>query len=152
MTLLDFQQACAALRDDAPARIAAAGSLDAWHELRNALVGRKSGRLSELMALLPQLDKEDRREAGAAVNTLKQALEGSLDARKTELESSAPRGIQRDLTMPGRDAWRGAVHPVSLVIDEICDIFRELGFTVALGPEAESPWYKIGRASCRERV
>ncbi|HMN07244.1 MAG TPA: phenylalanine--tRNA ligase subunit alpha [Gemmatimonadaceae bacterium] len=143
MTLLELQQACAALRDEAPARIAAAGSLDAWHELRNALLGRKSGRLTELMALLPHLPGEERREAGAAVNALKQVLEEAFEKRKGELEAAASRGPALDLTMPPRAMWRGAVHPVSLVIDEICDIFRELGFTVALGPEAESPWYNF---------
>ena len=143
MTLHEFQQACDALRADAPARIAAALSLEAWHDVRSAMVGRKSGRLTELMALLPQLDREERRDAGAAINTLKLALEAALEARKAELEASAAPALQRDLTMPARAQWRGAVHPVSLVIDEICDIFRELGFTVALGPEAESPWYNF---------
>src|SRR5690606_35241335 len=122
VTLLELQQACATLRDEAPARIAAAESLDAWHELRNALLGRKSGRLTELMALLPQLPKEERREAGAAVNALKQALEEAFDARKGALDAAASRGPQLDLTMPSRATWRGAVHPVSIVIDEICDI------------------------------
>jgi len=143
VTLHEFQQACDALRADAPARIAAALSLEAWHDVRSAMVGRKSGRLTELMALLPQLDREERRDAGAAINTLKLALEAALEARKAELEASAAPALQRDLTMPARAQWRGAVHPVSLVIDEICDIFRELGFTVALGPEAESPWYNF---------
>lgn len=143
MSLDEFQQACAMLRTDAPPRIAAVPSLDAWHELRNALVGRKAGRLTELMALLPQLEREARRDAGAAINALKQDLEAALDARKAELEAASAPTLQRDLTMPARRQWQGAVHPVSLVIDEICDIFRELGFTVALGPEAESPWYNF---------
>ena len=143
VTLLELQEACAALRDEAPARIAATMSLEAWHELRNALVGRKAGRLGELMALLPQLPSAERREAGAAVNLLKQTLEHALDTRKVELDASTARHETGDLTMPGRATWHGAVHPVSMVIDEICEIFRELGFTVALGPEAESPWYNF---------
>ncbi len=143
MTLHEFQQACDALRADAPARIAAAPSLEAWQEVRSALIGRKSGRLTELMALLPTLDREARREAGAAINTLKLSLESALDARKAELDALSAPATARDLTMPSRAQWRGAVHPVSIVIDEICDIFRELGFTVALGPEAESPWYNF---------
>jgi len=143
VTLHEFQQACDALRADAPARIAAAPSLEAWQEVRSALIGRKSGRLTELMALLPTLDREARREAGAAINTLKLSLESALDARKAELDALSAPATARDLTMPSRAQWRGAVHPVSIVIDEICDIFRELGFTVALGPEAESPWYNF---------
>ena len=49
-----------------------------------------------------------------------------------------------DLTLPGRRTWRGAKHPVTLVIEEIEEIFRELGFTTALGPEAETEWYNFG--------
>ena len=46
--------------------------------------------------------------------------------------------------MPARTSWCGSVHPVSQVMDEICGIFRELGFTIALGPEAETAWYNFG--------
>ena len=46
--------------------------------------------------------------------------------------------------MPARHVWRGARHPVTLVIEEIVGIFRDLGFTVALGPEAELDWYNFG--------
>jgi phenylalanyl-tRNA synthetase alpha chain len=46
--------------------------------------------------------------------------------------------------MPARRAWLGAKHPVTLVIEEIAAIFRELGFTIALGPEAETEWYNFG--------
>ncbi len=120
-----------------------ASSLEQWTDTRNALVGRKSGRLAELMAMLPSLPAEERRDAGAAVNSLKGELEQALDARKSAIESSASSGPTLDLTMPARRSWRGAVHPVTQVIDEIADIFRELGFTVALGPEAESPWYNF---------
>jgi phenylalanyl-tRNA synthetase alpha chain len=49
----------------------------------------------------------------------------------------------RDLTLPARERWVGAKHPVTLVIEEIEGIFRELGFTIALGPEAESDWYNF---------
>jgi phenylalanyl-tRNA synthetase alpha chain len=49
-----------------------------------------------------------------------------------------------DLTMPARTAWKGGRHPVTVVIEEIEDIFREIGFTIALGPEAETEWYNFG--------
>ena len=143
-TLQEFQSACAALRAEAPAIIETIQSPDAWTDARTHLVGRRSGRLAELMELLPQLPKEERREAGAAVNALKLELERALDARRAAIDAGAPEGPRVDLTMPARHTWRGAVHPVSLVIDEIGEIFRELGFTVALGPEAESPWYNFG--------
>jgi phenylalanyl-tRNA synthetase alpha chain len=45
--------------------------------------------------------------------------------------------------MPGRSVWRGAVHPITAVVDEVCDIFRELGFTRVVGPEAETEAYNF---------
>lgn len=48
-----------------------------------------------------------------------------------------------DLTLPGRSAWKGARHPVTLVIDEICDVFAFLGFTRVRGPEVETDWYNF---------
>lgn len=56
--------------------------------------------------------------------------------------SSSP-AAQPDLTLPGRSAWKGARHPVTLVIDEICDAFSFLGFTRVRGPEVETDWYNF---------
>ncbi|MBX7119458.1 MAG: phenylalanine--tRNA ligase subunit alpha [Gemmatimonadaceae bacterium] len=145
MTLTEFIAALDALGADGPARIAAATDLDSWTEVRNALIGRQSGRLTELMGALGALPKEDRREAGQRANTVKVALEAALEARRAELAAAeAAGGRALDLTMPARDRWYGAVHPVSRVIDEVVEIFRELGFAIALGPEAEHAWYNFG--------
>jgi len=103
----------------------------------------KDDRLNALQGALRALPAEDRRAAGTAFNTLKTAIQEALDAFAARLASSSGQE-QTDLTMPARRTWRGAVHPVTLVIDEICEIFRELGFTVALGPEAETEWYNFG--------
>ena len=143
MSLAEFLDAARRLEQEGLATIAGARSADELVAARNTLVGRKSGRLTGLMAELPSLPQSDRRDAGAAVNKVKLALETALDTATTTLAASAPRGPQLDATMPARHAWRGAAHPVSIVIDEITDIFRELGFTVALGPEAETPWYNF---------
>jgi phenylalanyl-tRNA synthetase alpha chain len=144
MTLDEFKSAAEALRADGPAQVAAAATLDAWTDARNHLVGRTSGRLSELMTALGTLPKEDRREAGQLANSVKQELEALLDARHAALMAAQQQGPAIDRTMPGRATWQGTVHPVSLVIDEVVEIFRELGFTIALGPEAEHPWYNFG--------
>jgi phenylalanyl-tRNA synthetase alpha chain len=143
-TLADLLTSCAAIRDEALPLIAGAASLDAWTEVRNALLARKSGRVSDLMAELPTLPHDQRREAGAAINALKQALEQALEARHLELQQRTATAASVDLTMPGRTRWRGSVHPVTQVIEEICGIFRDLGFTIALGPEAETEWYNFG--------
>jgi phenylalanyl-tRNA synthetase alpha chain len=141
---VNLSQACDQLLTDALPQIDAAASLDEWAAVRNALVGRKSGRVTELMAAIPTLPPDERRTAGARINAVKQQIEAALEARHAELVAAASQGPRLDLTMPGRERWHGAVHPVSKVIDEICDIFRLLGFTVALGPEAETDWYNFG--------
>ncbi|MBK7907756.1 MAG: phenylalanine--tRNA ligase subunit alpha [Gemmatimonadetes bacterium] len=134
-----------ALADKAPYRIAGAADLETWTEVRNDLIGRASGELTHILGHLGALPKEDRREAGQRANAVKVAIEEALEVRRVELAASAAgSGPSLDLTMPGRERWRGAVHPVSLVIDEVAEIFRELGFTIALGPEAEHAWYNFG--------
>ena len=145
MSLAEFLAALDLLVAESPARIVAAADLDAWTEVRNALVGRQSGRLTDIMSGLGALPKEDRREAGQRANAVKLVIDEALDTRRAELAAAAPAGgPSLDLTMPARARWKGAVHPVSLVIDEVVEIFRELGFTIALGPEAEHAWYNFG--------
>lgn len=145
MILAEFLSQLAALESAAPPRITAAESLDAWTEVRNALVGRQAGEFTAIMNALGELAKEERREAGQRANGVKVALEEALETRRAQLAAAmAEQGPTLDPTMPARDRWRGTVHPVSLVIDEVVEIFRELGFTIALGPEAEHSWYNFG--------
>ncbi|MFL5560113.1 MAG: phenylalanine--tRNA ligase subunit alpha [Gemmatimonadaceae bacterium] len=143
MTLQEFLDSARRLEHDALAAIAGASSADDLTAARNAWLGRKSGRLTDLMKALPSLAPDDRRAAGAEMNRVKTLAESALAQRESSL---APRATANaiDPTMPARQLWRGAKHPVTLVIDEIVDIFRELGFTIALGPEAETEWYNFG--------
>ena len=122
-------------------KISSASRADDIEQLRTALLGRKSGRLTALMKELPTLPQEQRRAAGAALNEARALVEVRFDSVATAAVTAAP---QVDLTMPARREWKGAPHPVTVVIDEIEDIFRELGFTIALGPEAETEWYNFG--------
>jgi phenylalanyl-tRNA synthetase alpha chain len=120
-----------------------AAARDELDHARTSLLGRKSGRLTGLMKELPNLAPEERREAGAAFNRLKESIEQKLESRTASIAAPiTTSGL--DLTMPARHQWTGGRHPVSAVIDEIEDIFRELGFTVALGPEIETDWYNFG--------
>jgi phenylalanyl-tRNA synthetase alpha chain len=121
----------------------AAQSTEALQAARTTFLGRKSGQLTDLMKQLPALAPEERRDAGAAVNRAKQALESLADERERALAATAV-GPTLDLTLPARQNWRGSRHPVTLVIEEIAEVFRELGFTIALGPEAETEWYNFG--------
>jgi phenylalanyl-tRNA synthetase alpha chain len=112
-------------------------------ELKVELLGRKAGRLTQVLRSLAQRPPEERRAIGQRANALKSEIESAIKGRETELEDvgSAPDTV--DWTMPGRPGWRGAVHPVDVVVDEICDIFRELGFTRVTGPEAETEAYNF---------
>ena len=112
-------------------------------ELKVHLLGRKAGRLTELFRTLPKLSPEDRRTVGPRANALKERLEAEFEARERQLRRHAAGGGMVDGTMPGRSAWRGALHPVTEVVDEICQIFRELGFTRVTGPEAETEEYNF---------
>ncbi len=111
---------------------------------RIALLGRKQGALTAVMKTLAILPIEERKRFGAEVNRVKQAFEAALAAREAELATQHPASSIQDLTMPGRGRWIGALHPVTRVVDEIVGIFRELGFVVAVGPEAETEWYNFG--------
>jgi phenylalanyl-tRNA synthetase alpha chain len=126
-------------------KVQAATNLRELDEARAELVGRERGSVNGLMRQLAELAPEDRPRAGREVQELRKQVEENLERRRLELvaaeKAQAPRP---DLSMPPRTTWRGGRHPVTLVIDEITEIFRELGFTVALGPEAESHWYNFG--------
>jgi len=109
-----------------------------------ALLGRKSGAITELLKRIPALPIDQRKAFGAAANRLKAEAEALIDARRHELTLSASAELSADLTMPPRRRWAGADHPVTRVIDELLGIFRELGFTVAVGPEVETEWLNFG--------
>jgi phenylalanyl-tRNA synthetase alpha chain len=108
------------------------------------------GQLREWRAQLDQLQKsittvppEGRRDAGIALNRVRKRFDDSMQEREAAVPARGePTTV--DLTMPARHPWRGGRHPVTLVIREIEAIFRELGFTIALGPEAETEWYNFG--------
>jgi phenylalanyl-tRNA synthetase alpha chain len=95
------------------------------------------------MASLGKVSKEERPTAGRLANEVKRALEAAFESSQAQLASDEPSGPGPDLTLPGRRPWVGGRHPVSQVIDEICEIFRELGFSRAAGPEIETDWYNF---------
>jgi phenylalanyl-tRNA synthetase alpha chain len=143
-TLNDFQSSAAELDRAASAAFASANTADALEKARAEFLGRTSGRLLELQRLVPSFEGAERGAAGRAFNEVKTGLEAKLEARRIALDSSARSSDpQIDLTMPSRRQFRGAEHPITLVIEEIVAIFREIGFTVATGPEAETEWYNF---------
>jgi len=122
-----------------------ATSLRDVEDVRVKFLGRASGELNAFMSRLPGLPADERRSAGKMLNDVKEHITEAIADRTAELEASAVRASPAlDLSMPGRSTWKGGRHPVTLVIDEIEEIFRAIGFTIALGPEAETEWYNFG--------
>ena len=118
-------------------------------ELENAkaqYVG-KSGRITELMKGLAALSVEEKKSRGAAINQAKQAIEAALTERRqalagAELEAQL-KAEALDVSLPGRVREPGGLHPVSLTLERIEQIFASMGFDVADGPEIESDWHSF---------
>ena len=130
------RHALAAIRD--------APDAEAIERIRIRHLGRREGLVSVLLRRLGTLDPAERPAAGAAANRARKAIAQALDERLRELDALAePDPAHLDLSLPARRKWRGTVHPVSQVIDDIWSIFRSLGFTRARGPEVDTEWYNF---------
>lgn len=107
----------------------------------------KSGRVTELMKGMAQLPVEVKKTRGAAINVVKQAIESALNSRRKaladqELEVQL-KAEALDVSLPGRIAARGGLHPVSLTLERIEGVFGSMGFAVADGPEIETDWFNF---------
>jgi len=100
--------------------------------------------LDELQKRITELPPDARRGGGEALNALKRRFLDAMEERESASAAASVHRPRRDLTMPPRRRWQGTKHPVTTVIEEVEAIFRELGFTIALGPEAETEWYNFG--------
>jgi phenylalanyl-tRNA synthetase alpha chain len=134
------------LSSQALADIAAAATPDALEALRVGLLG-KSGSITAQLKALGALPGDQRKAAGEAINRARDAISEALSARKTALDDAALEarvaGEAIDVTLPGRDAARGGVHPVSRTLERITEIFGRLGYELADGPEIEDDWHNF---------
>ena len=107
----------------------------------------KSGRITELMKGLGALSVDEKRTRGAAINQAKQAIEAALADRRQQLADAELeqqlKAEALDVSLPGRQREPGALHPVSLTMERIEQIFASMGFDVADGPELESDWHSF---------
>ena len=123
--------------------VATASDLASLEEVRVGALGKK-GRVSALMQRLGSMPPEERRDFGQAVNAVKVAVADALEAKRETLarEATAARlaSERADVTLPVREGplAEGRVHPVSQVTDEITEIFADLGFSIAEGPDIET--------------
>ena len=143
--LEEFVKLISALATHASNAFADATSESDLEKARIEYIGDQRGQLRQFQIALGKFPKEDRPSAGRQFNTAMQQITAAYESRKRALSAASAQAPRlADPTMPARQQWRGAKHPVTLVIEEIEGIFRELGFTIATGPEAETEWYNFG--------
>ena len=134
------------LQSDLLATIAAADTLDGLEAVRVATLG-KAGSVTALMKTLGGMAPETRLAEGPRLNALREGVGAAIAARKEELEVAALDARlateQLDMTLPAPERPTGTIHPISQVFDELAEIFADLGFAVATGPEIEDDWHNF---------
>ncbi len=134
------------IKAEAAAAIDAASDVAALEELRVSYLGKK-GALTGLLKGLGQLSAEERPKAGAEINAVKQVLNEQLNARKESLQSEALAAQLAaeaiDVTLPGRRAEAGALHPITRTIQRMETFFASMGFDVVEGPEIEDDYHNF---------
>ncbi|WP_394648109.1 phenylalanine--tRNA ligase subunit alpha [uncultured Sphingomonas sp.] len=133
--------------------IDASASLDALEAVRVDALG-KQGRVTQLLKTMGALSPEERQTRGPAIHGLREAVTTAIAARKAHLEQVALdaqlASEALDMTLPADAPLSGTVHPVSQVMDELAEIFADLGFAVASGPEMETDWHNFGALNIPE--
>jgi phenylalanyl-tRNA synthetase alpha chain len=127
-------------------RVAAADNLSDLDAVRVATLG-KSGSITALLKSLGGMDAETRALEGPKIHALREAVANAIAGRKAVLEAAEldrKLATERiDLSLPALESVSGTIHPVSQVMDELAEIFADLGFSVAEGPEIETQWYNF---------
>ena len=134
-------------------RITAAESLAELDGVRVALLG-KSGEITARLKSLGAMDADTRAAEAPKIHALRERVASAIADRKAVLENvelERKLATERiDLSLPVEASPKGSVHPVSQVMDELAEIFADLGFSVAEGPEIETQWYNFSALNMPE--
>lgn len=141
------------MQTDMLAAIDAASGLDALDAVRVQALG-KTGVITTLLKSLGAMTPEERQAKGPAIHGLREAITAGIATRKAALErADLDARLARetiDMTLPAEPALTGSIHPVSQVMDELAEIFADLGFAVATGPEIEDDWHNFSALNIPE--
>ena len=136
----------ATLQTELMAAIDSADTLDALEAVRISALG-KQGSVSALLKTMGAMSPDERQTQGPIINGLRESVTAALAAKKAALETAE---LNRrlasecvDMTLPAPEMPRGTVHPVSQVMDELAEIFADMGFAVAEGREIEDDWHNF---------
>ncbi|MFN3699943.1 MAG: phenylalanine--tRNA ligase subunit alpha [Alphaproteobacteria bacterium] len=136
----------AQLKTELSGAIEAANDLKALDEVRVAVLGKK-GRLTDMMKTLGQMDPEERKTKGQALNLLKDEIAELIKRQESALKKQALderlATEKIDITLDARPERQGKIHPISQTIDELVTIFGAMGFSVAQGPDIEDDWHNF---------
>ncbi len=141
-----MQQELNQLITDAEQAISVADDLQTLDQVRVDYLGKK-GHLTERMKSLGKLSAEERPKAGQAINQAKQAVQQAIEMRREALKNAVLEaklvGEKVDVTLPGRHTPVGSLHPVTRTMQRIDDLFAQMGFSVAEGPEIEDDFHNF---------
>jgi len=134
------------LQTELMAAIDSAVTLETLEVVRVSALG-KQGSVSALLKTMGGMSPEERQTHGPIINGLRESITSALTAKKAELETAELNrrlATERiDMTLPAYETPRGTIHPVSQVMDELAEIFADMGFAVAEGPEIEDDWHNF---------
>ena len=134
------------IREKAIAQIESAANLEALNEVRNTVLGKK-GELTAVLRGMKDVAAEDRPKVGQWVNEARDAIEARLEQQLKRLEAEALKiryeAEKIDVTMPEEANVPGSLHPITLVKNELVDIFGSMGFFVYEGTEIETDYYNF---------
>ena len=123
--------------------IDAAEDRDAIQELSVRYLGRK-GLITQCLRNISRLPADQRPAAGKRANEVKKAIDRAIKEAAEKIEAAQMGTVNRiDVSLPGRPARQGTLHPITRIMQEICDIFGKMGFDVVEGPEVENDYYNF---------
>ncbi|MFZ5564021.1 MAG: phenylalanine--tRNA ligase subunit alpha [Thermodesulfobacteriota bacterium] len=130
------------IQKQAEEEIASARDMDALQAVSVKYLGRK-GAVTLFLRNLSQLPADERPAAGKAANEVKRLLQEAVDLAAARMAARPAEDSGIDVSLPGRPAGRGTLHPITRITRRICEIFGRMGFDVVEGPEIESDYYNF---------
>ena len=131
------------IKNEALKALDAASDVEGIKALSSHYLGRK-GIVTHFLRNISALPLEKRSAAGKKANEIKKELDKAFQAALVQLQTRVyPAGCRIDVSLPGRTATPGSLHPITQINEEICDIFTGLGFDIAEGPEVETDFYNF---------
>ena len=138
-----LQQKIDQLRSDFDVDLSTATDQRSIEQVRIRYFGRKGGLVPALFGELKSIPAEQKKDAGAALNALRDELQTRMDEAIENVSRPVKKRKTIDVTLPSRRPLVGHLHPITIVRREIEGIFREMGYSIAAGPEIESDWYNF---------